>query len=81
MSTICATDDAICSADLEAIRASRITIHQRPSVIRRVLIWLITRERKRLSRLALAELTEDQLVDIGVTASEARREAARPFWD
>ncbi|WP_438748117.1 DUF1127 domain-containing protein [Pararhizobium sp. O133] len=34
-----------------------------------------------MSRLALAELTDDQLADIGIRAAEARREAARPFWD
>lgn len=81
MSTICTTDGTICSADLETIRASRVTIHDGPSLIRRALTWLVGRERKRLSRLALAELTDDQLADIGITAEDARREAARPFWD
>ncbi|QDY99561.1 DUF1127 domain-containing protein [Nitratireductor mangrovi] len=33
------------------------------------------------SRGCLAELTDEQLKDIGVTRSEARREAGRPFWD
>ncbi|MBP1856984.1 DUF1127 domain-containing protein [Rhizobium herbae] len=47
---------------------------------RRVLVWTVAREEKRLSRLALSELTDDQLADIGVTHSEARREAARPYW-
>lgn len=32
-------------------------------------------------RRDLLELTLKQLRDIGVTAEEARREAARPFWD
>ncbi len=81
MSTMCATDDAICSADLKAIRASRITINDDPSLLKRSVNWLIARDRKRLSRLALAELTDDQLADIGITVAEARREAARPFWD
>ncbi|KQS98208.1 MULTISPECIES: DUF1127 domain-containing protein [unclassified Rhizobium] len=81
MSTICATDDAICSAELEAIRVSRVTIDNSPSLVRRAFAWLIAREKKRLSRIALAELTEDQLADIGVTVAEARREAARPYWD
>jgi len=47
---------------------------------RRVIVWIVAREEKRLSRLALSELTDDQLADIGVTPSEARREAARPYW-
>ncbi|CAN7368540.1 DUF1127 domain-containing protein [Pararhizobium sp. LjRoot235] len=38
------------------------------------------REEKRLSRLALAELTDDQLADIGVTPAEAKGEASQPFW-
>ena len=30
---------------------------------------------------ALADLDEARLRDIGVTAGQAAREAARPFWD
>lgn len=47
----------------------------------RVVSWIAEREEKRLSRLALAELTDEQLADIGVTAAEARREASQPFWN
>ena len=36
---------------------------------------------RRRSRLALLEMTDDQLKDIGVSRSEAYREANRPFWD
>jgi len=32
-------------------------------------------------RRDLRELSDDQLRDIGVTRQDARREAARPFWD
>lgn len=46
-----------------------------------VIVWIIGREEKRLSRIALSELTDAQLADIGVTPAEARREAARPFWN
>ncbi|WP_034854891.1 DUF1127 domain-containing protein [Sinorhizobium sojae] len=35
---------------------------------------------KRRSRLALGELSAEQLKDIGLTEAEARREAAVPFW-
>jgi uncharacterized protein YjiS (DUF1127 family) len=38
---------------------------------------------RRRQRLALANLTEDDgqlLDDIGLSRSEARREAAKPFW-
>lgn len=33
------------------------------------------------TRQSLAQLTTDQLRDIGVSAEAAREEAARPFWD
>ncbi|MFC5583654.1 DUF1127 domain-containing protein [Nitratireductor kimnyeongensis] len=36
---------------------------------------------KRRSRLALLDLTNDQLRDIGVSREEARREGLRSFWD
>ena len=36
----------------------------------------VARQRRRL-----AELGDDALRDIGVAPDEARREAARPFWD
>jgi uncharacterized protein YjiS (DUF1127 family) len=36
----------------------------------------LTRQRR-----ALADLDEARLRDIGVTAGQAAREAARPFWD
>lgn len=32
-------------------------------------------------RRALAALPQDRLDDLGLTLDEARREAARPFWD
>lgn len=36
---------------------------------------------RRRSRLALMELTDDMLKDIGVSRSEAYQEASRPFWN
>lgn len=35
---------------------------------------------KKRSRLALDELSDKQLKDIGISKAEARREAAVPFW-
>ena len=35
---------------------------------------------RRRSRLALMELSDAQLKDIGISRSEAFREANRPFW-
>ena len=45
---------------------------------RRYRAWLI----KRHTRYALLELTDEQLRDVGLTRSEARREAGKSyFWD
>ncbi len=36
---------------------------------------------RRKTRLALFEMTDDQLKDIGISRSEAYHEASRPFWE
>ncbi|RWI29794.1 DUF1127 domain-containing protein [Mesorhizobium sp.] len=36
---------------------------------------------RRRSRLALLEMTDDQLRDIGISRCDAHREGLRPFWD
>jgi len=36
---------------------------------------------KSASRIALAQLPDERLADIGLTRAERDREAARPFWD
>ncbi|TIP81345.1 MAG: DUF1127 domain-containing protein [Mesorhizobium sp.] len=36
---------------------------------------------RRRSRLALLEMTDDQLKDIGISRPDAHREGLRPFWD
>lgn len=36
---------------------------------------------RRRSRLALLEMTDEQLKDIGVSRCDAYREGARSFWD
>lgn len=35
---------------------------------------------RRRTRLALGQLTETQMRDVGLTPTQARREAARMFW-
>lgn len=40
----------------------------------------VLRERRR-SRLALFDLNDQQLEDIGISRAEALKEAGRPFWD
>ncbi|SIS68048.1 DUF1127 domain-containing protein [Phaeovulum vinaykumarii] len=49
-------------------------------LLRRLLRHLARWRRTRATRRALARLGPDQLRDIGLSAPEARREAARPFW-
>ncbi|MES9871064.1 MAG: DUF1127 domain-containing protein [Sedimenticola sp.] len=38
--------------------------------------YQLTRQRRQL-----AQLSDDQLRDIGISRSDAQREARRPFWD
>jgi uncharacterized protein YjiS (DUF1127 family) len=80
MSAICADDDAICSTGTGSIPVQRGFAAGLKRFVWRVIGWIVQYEEKRLSRIALSELTDEQLADIGVTPSEARREAARPFW-
>lgn len=56
--------------------ASRIVV-----VIVSAVTWLERRLDKRRSRLALLELTEDQLKDIGISRADAYREGLRSFFD
>jgi uncharacterized protein YjiS (DUF1127 family) len=77
---------------MDTIETIRYTFGARPSGRRsyvgrlvRVVRSLASRigsllERRR-SRLALLEMTDDQLKDIGVSRCDAHREGLRPFWD
>jgi uncharacterized protein YjiS (DUF1127 family) len=52
----------------------------RGSTLMRVVAMIEMAMERRRSRLALMELSEAQLKDIGISRSEAYREANRPFW-
>lgn len=80
MGTICTDDHTICSMPIGAIQPQGLMSRLKGLCLRMV-GWIVDREEKRLSRIALSELTDDQLADIGVSPAEARREAARPFWN
>ncbi|MER9329137.1 DUF1127 domain-containing protein [Mesorhizobium sp. M0152] len=43
--------------------------------------WIDAMLDRRRNRLALLEMTDDQLKDIGVSRCDAHREGIRPFWD
>jgi uncharacterized protein YjiS (DUF1127 family) len=78
--TICTVDHLDCSA-IARTPEQRSVVGSLANLCRKLFAWILEREGKRLSRLALSEMTDSQLADIGVTRAEARREAARPFWD
>ena len=50
-------------------------------LVRSLARWIDNLLDRRRSRLALLEMTDDQLKDIGVTRCDAHREGIRPFWD
>lgn len=52
----------------------------RGSSLLRVISMIELAVERRRGRLALMELSDAQLKDIGVSRSEAFREANRPFW-
>lgn len=43
--------------------------------------WIDHLLERRRSRLALLEMTDDQLKDIGISRCDAHREGVRRFWD
>lgn len=52
----------------------------RGSTLMRVVAMIEMAFERRRSRLALMEMSDSQLKDIGISRSEAFREANRPFW-
>ncbi|MDQ0320479.1 uncharacterized protein YjiS (DUF1127 family) [Pararhizobium capsulatum DSM 1112] len=46
-----------------------------------LIYWIVLCGQKRRGRLALSEMSPEQLLDIGITDREAWQEAARPFWN
>lgn len=47
---------------------------------RRLVAWIGHCHERHRQRIALADLDEYRLRDIGVTRDEAEREAGKPFW-
>jgi uncharacterized protein YjiS (DUF1127 family) len=50
------------------------------NVALRIAVVLTLWTQRRRSRQALANLTDAQLNDIGISRTQAREEAKRPFW-
>ena len=54
----------------------RITV-----VIRSLYAWLDHLAARRRSRMALLEMTDEQLKDVGISRADAYREGIRPPWE
>ena len=50
-------------------------------VIRSLARWIDHLLERRRGRLALLEMTDDQLKDVGLSRCDAHREGIRRFWD
>ena len=50
-------------------------------LVRSLARWIDALVDRRRGRLALLEMTDQQLRDIGVSRGDAYREGIRPFWD
>lgn len=71
------TIDTIC----DDVQFTPLERRKKQSIFRILLDWLVLCGQKRRGRLALSEMSPEQLLDIGITAREAQQEAARPFWN
>ncbi|MDR7224188.1 DUF1127 domain-containing protein [Aminobacter aminovorans] len=61
--------------------ATAASLHRKHGGLRGFVGWLAFCMERRRTRLALLELTDDQLADIGISRCDAYREGLRPFYD
>ncbi len=69
---------------MTAHRPIAVTVRRSPLrrlwlAVHAVILWLDRAIERRNQRLTLAELTDEQLTDIGLTRDDVEREC-RPFW-
>lgn len=64
-----------------SLQAERERRSEKRSFFRLLWDWIVLCGQKRRGRLALSEMSPEQLMDIGIAPEEARNEAARPFWN
>ncbi|MGX7872545.1 DUF1127 domain-containing protein [Mesorhizobium sp. ORM6] len=50
-------------------------------VVNSLVRWMDHLLERRRNRMALLEMTDDQLKDIGISRCDAHREGIRPFWE
>jgi uncharacterized protein YjiS (DUF1127 family) len=55
-------------------------VHRCPGWLRRLLRWAATCRDRARQRQQLAQMTCNQLKDIGLTRWDALREVEKPFW-
>ncbi len=63
------------------IRSTPTTTGRKTVSLLAIVEWIEALLERRRSRLALAEMTDEQLKDIGISRYDAHQEAHRPFWD
>jgi uncharacterized protein YjiS (DUF1127 family) len=77
-----AIDTIITESDELHLLPPRAGFVRRITVVIRSLAAMVDRMMmRRRTRLALLEMTDEQLKDIGVSRADAYREGSRPFWD
>ncbi|RWB09181.1 MAG: DUF1127 domain-containing protein [Mesorhizobium sp.] len=83
MNTIATMRHSSAALSGQSIRpsAQRGFVSRLVRMLRSLARWIDNLLDRRRSRLALLEMTDDQLKDIGVTRCDAHREGIRPFWD
>lgn len=75
------TITAIPGAVTQALKLLDSAFHNAVMVVAAGASWLERKLERRRSRIALLELSDDLLKDIGLSRADAHREAGRPFWD
>lgn len=78
MSTIDAIGGGVTGASSQVARG---TPRKPANGLYRLMRWLAYCIERRRTRMALLELTDDQLSDIGISRCDAYREGLRPFYD
>ena len=79
------TIDTICLSRPKSVECSNALLggdysEQRKSVLKRLWGLYCELAAKRRGRLALGEMSDWQLRDIGVSAKDARQQSTVPFW-
>lgn len=80
MDTICLSRSEAKSAGCTGALLGGDYSDERESLLKRLWSLYCTLAAKRRGRLALGELSEWQLKDIGVCKKDARQESSVPFW-